>query len=843
MSGSGFVVREGHFHITDKNRYVVTGWFDDGAEQIFTARLGTEPLNVFVRCFQDSLVRQKYAKYDKNIDKEYVIIVELPEKLDGHRWLTLCLADGRKVFRRRESQLRKIQGRLNFRITNSQITGASCILNGWAASEKPIKINVFDQTNEPVKCEISHFPKPDVELEYREVSQLSESGFSVTVPMSGRKKFTLQITDGEMSARFKFSAVDKHRIMLYLKKAHYFLRRNGLKNACKRAVNEIYELIGDTGNYMKWREKNAPTQAQLTRQRQDTSLESAFYIVTPYQDSRHFTQAALSINNQTYAKWKWVVVCMEKEKSRLKERLDFSIPKDQLILVQADESSGYQNQVVSGIQAAMADIQPVMEGVRAAERNMKSAAEDIKNHDAVYEKSWILLLDASDMLEPDALYNCAAAIQKNVAARMCYTDEDVVSEDGTIYKEPAFKPDFNLDMLRAWNYLGAMVSFRADIVKKISAWNPVFGTDAVYDYYLRATEACIETGVSAFESIIHVPHVSYHVREGNRRAHFDSGSGINAEKILNEHFKRQNIPAKAIQSQVPGILRTVYQWNETPMVSINIPNKDHIDDLDTCVQSVLKNCKYPNYEIVIIENNSVLTDTFDYYKKIQRQDDRVRVIYWKDTYNFAKITNFGAEHSSGEYLLLLNNDTEVISPDFMEEMLGFCMRKDVGVCGARLLYFDDTVQHAGVIIGLGGICGEGFQKFPKESGGYQNRILCPQDMSAVTGACLMTKKSVFMEVGGMDGELQIAYNDIDYCLKVRQTGRLVVYNPFALLHHYEYKSRGAEDTAKKLARYNHEVDIFTTRWAAMISEGDPYYNPNLTRRYQDFSLRRIEFWK
>ncbi len=276
------------------------------------------------------------------------------------------------------------------------------------------------------------------------------------------------------------------------------------------------------------------------------------------------------------------------------------------------------------------------------------------------------------------------------------------------------------------------------------------------------------------------------------------------------------------------------------MVSVNIPNKDHIDDLDTCVQSVLKKSTYPNYEIVIIENNSAEESTFAYYKKLQEQDQRVRVVYWKEEFNYSKITNFGVAQSKGSYILLLNNDTEVITPDFMEEMLGYCMREDVGICGARLFYFDDTIQHAGVIVGLGGICGEGFQGFPKENGGYQNRIFCPQDYSAVTAACLMTKKSVFEEVGGMDGNLQIAYNDIDYCLKVRDTGRLVVYNPFAMLHHYEYKSRGVENTA---ARYNKEVDLFTARWADLISAGDPYYNPNLTRRYQDFSLRRIELLK
>ena len=193
--------------------------------------------------------------------------------------------------------------------------------------------------------------------------------------------------------------------------------------------------------------------------------------------------------------------------------------------------------------------------------------------------------------------------------------------------------------------------------------------------------------------------------------------------------------------------------------------------------------------------------------------------------------------------MLLNNDTEVITPNFIEEMLGYCMREDVGICGARLFYFDDTIQHAGVIVGLGGICGEGFQGFPKENGGYQNRIFCPQDYSAVTAACLMPKKSVFEDVGGMDAQFQIAYNDIDYCLKVRQTGKLVVYNPFAMLHHYEYKSRGTENTAEKLARYHREVDLFTTRWADLIRSGDPYYNPNLTRRYQDFSLRRIELLK
>lgn len=611
----------------------------------------------------------------------------------------------------------------------------------------------------------------------------------------------------------------------YVKKAHYFLQRKGLKKTCRRAVNELYEMVRGTGDYMKWRKLHMPARAELARQRQDQEGKLLFYIITPYQDTVHLAQAALSIRKQTYCRWKWVIVCTKEEKSKAVGRLRLHIPRRQILFVHASDSQdSYSNRIALGIQAAEKDIQ-----------NTQTAKARTEN--ACFKKNWLLLFDTADLLEPDALYRCMAAIRKDTAARMCYTDEDQISEDGMLYKEPLFKPDFNLDMLRARNYLGRMVLLRMDLVRQIAGWNSTFGADAAYDYYLRAAEACMESGAPVFESILHVPYAAYHAREGSRQ----DCPGI-CTKILNGHFKRQNIPAKAVPSQTPGIYRTVYQWEREPMVSVLIPNKDHVDDCRACVQSVLEKCSYQNYEIIIIENNSTQKDTFDYYKEIQK-DGRVRVIYWKSGYNFAKIINFGARYALGEYLLLLNNDTEVISPDFMEEMLGYCMRQDVGVCGVRLLYFDDTVQHAGIIIGLDDSCGECFQRFPKESGGYADRIFCPQDMSAVTGACLMTKKSVFMEIGGMDEKLQIAYNDIDYCLKVQRSGKLVVYNPFAQLYHYEYKSRGAEDTAEKLARYKREADLFTTRWAHIIREGDPYYNPNLTRRYPDFSLRRAELWK
>lgn len=833
-----FVVQEGHFHIESSSRYVLIGWFDgedrdfQAGKDCFEVYLDNQRLDTHVVCLEDESVRQKYAKYDLKVSKEYVISAKLPKDFARFHKLHARLADGRLFFERGVPQLLRLRGQLNYRITNVQSTGASCVISGWAASKKPIKINVFDRMDVPVKCEVSHFPKPDVALEYRETDGLYDSGFSVTVPVNGRKKMILQITDGERSVMHQFRPVDKNRVILYVKKAQYYMKRNGIKKTCKRAVNELYELVGDTGNYTKWRQKNMPSEAQLASQRQKMqesqhrgSTVPLVYVVTPYKDFHYFTAAAVSMKNQTYTNWKWIIVCAQAELQKAKERLHGIISENKIIFL---ESAGQQSsqhkiaQAFSWIGGRHAFDCTAAEGPDAG-------TKELSEQDLHAKKIWTVLLAPSDTLEPDALYSCLELIRHCPKADMCYTDEDQLSEDGKLYSKPVFKSDFNIDMLRAMNYLGHMVLLRADLVSKIGAWNAAYANEASYDYYLRAAEAA--------SLVVHLQRVVYHQRETGRQPH---GAG---QVILNAHYKRQGIPAYASPSQTPGIYHTTYQWDETPMVSVNIPNKDHIDDLDTCVQSVLKKCTYPNYEIVIIENNSAEESTFAYYKKLQEQDQRVRVVYWKEEFNYSKITNFGVAQSKGSYILLLNNDTEVITPDFMEEMLGYCMREDVGICGARLFYFDDTIQHAGVIVGLGGICGEGFQGFPKENGGYQNRIFCPQDYSAVTAACLMTKKSVFEEVGGMDGNLQIAYNDIDYCLKVRDTGRLVVYNPFAMLHHYEYKSRGVENTAEKLARYNKEVDLFTARWADLISAGDPYYNPNLTRRYQDFSLRRIELLK
>ena len=253
----------------------------------------------------------------------------------------------------------------------------------------------------------------------------------------------------------------------------------------------------------------------------------------------------------------------------------------------------------------------------------------------------------------------------------------------------------------------------------------------------------------------------------------------------------------------------------------------------------MKKSSYPNLEFIIVENNSTEEKTFAYYEKLQKECSKVQVYYYKGNFNYSKINNFGVQYAKGKYLLLLNNDTEMINDDCIEELLGYCTRSDVGIVGARLYYEDDTIQHAGVVIGFGGIAGHCFVQQPRGNTGYCHRIICAQDYSAVTAACMMVKRSVFEEVGGLTEELAVAFNDIDFCMKVRQKGYLVVYNPYAELYHYESKSRGLEDTPEKQERFHKEIQTFKTRWPEILKNGDPYYNPNLSLETQNFSLKRL----
>ena len=345
------------------------------------------------------------------------------------------------------------------------------------------------------------------------------------------------------------------------------------------------------------------------------------------------------------------------------------------------------------------------------------------------------------------------------------------------------------------------------------------------------------------ENIYHIPKVLYHWR-----SHEDSTAGnqdskqyaIDAgKKALMEHYARLGLAAEVEFTGLFIVYRTKFLVKGNPLVSILIPNKDHTEDLDLCIRSILEKSTWKNLEILVIENNSEKKETFGYYEQLTSRYENVRVLTYQGEFNYSAINNFGAKEARGEYFLLLNNDTEVITPDWLERMLGYCQREDVAIVGAKLFYPDDTVQHAGVVIGMGGFAGHILTGYGKNYTGYMGRLKAAQDISAVTGACLLVKREVFETLKGLDESFAVALNDVDFCLRARALGKLVVFDPDAQLYHYESKSRGLETTPEKKERFQREICRFQERYRELLEKGDPYYNPNLSLIRGDCSLKKV----
>ena len=445
---------------------------------------------------------------------------------------------------------------------------------------------------------------------------------------------------------------------------------------------------------------------------------------------------------------------------------------------------------------------------------------------------FIFFADHDDVLTRDALYEAAKAVNEDPEIDVIYTDEDKVNRSGTAYFAPHFKPDFSMELLCCNNYICHLFGVRRDVLKKAGLLNPAYDGAQDYDLVLRC---CEKAG-----RICHIPKVLYHWRThpastaGNpdsKKYAFEAG-----RRAVQAHYERIGLAARVENTDLLGRYRTYYEMEKSPRITILIPNRDHGEDLKRCVLSIQEKTTYENYEILVIENNSQERETFELYGQLQKEG-RVRVITWEHPFQYAALHNFAVKEAQGAYLVFLNNDTEVISEGWLEEMLGICQKPQVGAVGAKLFYPDGTIQHAGVILGLGGVAGHIYAGFPGDKDGYAARLVSVQDLSAVTGACMMTKKDVYLKIGGMDESFAVAYNDVDYCLRLREAGYGVVFTPYARLYHYESKTRGYEDTAEKKKRLEKETREFEKRWGGLLEKGDPFYNPNLSLKKADCSLR------
>ena len=587
--------------------------------------------------------------------------------------------------------------------------------------------------------------------------------------------------------------------------------------------------------YGPWREQYCAKEEDLARQKNHkfSYCPKISVVVPAYRTPEIFLRQMIeSLEKQSYENWELVI--------------GNASPEDETMARILKEYTGKDPRVKNV---------PIPENIGIAENTNAALAAAAGN--------FVGFMDHDDLLAPDALFEIAIRLEKDPSIDAFYTDEDKVRTDLSEYFQPHFKPDFNLDLLRSNNYICHFSVFSRKLLEGEELFRTAFDGAQDHDMILRLTDRA--------EKIVHVPRLMYYWRshEGSTAASIDAKPyAIEAAKgAVADHLKKHGFKHFQITSTraCATIFRIRYQILGDPKISIVIANKDHVEDLKRCITSIQKNSTWSNYEIIVVENNSTTPEIKDYYSQLlglsgddsyeercklhtvcghdggilHSGDGRNSIVTYHGDFNYSAVNDLGASYASGEYILLLNNDTEVITANWMEEMLMYAQREDVGAVGAKLYYADKTIQHAGVVIGLGAhrTAGHTHYRIPVQNLGYMGRLCYTQNVTAVTGACLLVKKSLYEQVGGLDESFVISLNDVDFCLKLRKLGLLNVWTPFAELYHYESISRGLDDKGEKAERYNRESEHFREKWKAELEAGDPYYNPNFSLDRSDYALK------
>ena len=486
------------------------------------------------------------------------------------------------------------------------------------------------------------------------------------------------------------------------------------------------------------------------------------------------------------------------------------------------------------------EVRRVLERQASADSRIKVTFRDKNGHISAASNSalalatgeWIALLDHDDLLPAHALALIARTIENNPGAALIYSDEDKIDESG-VRTSPYFKCDLNLELLRAQNMICHLGVYRSDLITQVGGFRVGFEGAQDYDLALRVIDAIRP------EQVVHVPHVLYHWRIHAASTAMEAGVKTYAQeaglKALSEHLQRRELPGRVeltpfMQYRVRYALPV-----SRPLVSLVIPTRNGLHLIRQCVNSILEKTSYGNFEILIVDNGSDEPEVLQYFAEISA-DPRVAVLRDDSPFNYSALTNRAVAVAKGEFVGLLNNDIEVITPEWLEEMLSLAALPGNGAVGARLWYPDDTLQHGGVVLGIGGVAGHAHKRLPRGDWGYFGRGALVQGVSCVTAACLLIRKFIYLEVGGLnETDLSVAFNDVDFCLKVRAAGYQNIWTPFAELYHHESATRGFEDTPEKLLRFSREVAYMQKTWGDTLLK-DPAYSPNLTLEHEDYSL-------
>ena len=806
-----FEVKRERFNLHDEYKYILQGnWPKDYQIEAF---LDNDKIPVSL---EEWKMTSAMERFENMVQGENVTVtVALPQDLIKYRTLKVVAVDGDtrlKWYRTSVAELLRYQGKPYYYLEEVKVDtkNSTAQARGWVIFDGPVSISVEDEMGQPIPHEIQMNNRVDVSQMYEEYDRDDKCGFFIEVHDIKAKKVNLIFNSEGIRAthiiNMNPAKIFQEKVAGYYKKGMRLLKTHGVKALGSKAVLKVTNRKAAPIAYSDWIVKHLPSKDMLSRQRQEIfAINPKFSVVVPLYKTpeKYLDRLVECMQEQTYDNWELCLSDGSGASSPLTEKLQEYTRADKRIKV-------------------------------VSHKEALQISENTNSAIAIATGDYIVFADHDDELTANALYECVKAINADDKIEIIYSDEDKMSMDGNKYFQPHFKPDFNIDLLCTVNYICHLFVVKREIIDKVGVLCKSFDGAQDYDFILR----CIEGS----SHIYHIPKILYHWR-----SHEDSTAENPESKLyafeagvraVQAHYDRIGVKAKVSKGEYLGLYRTKFIRDYDPLISIIIPNKDHIDDLKRCINSIEARSTYKNYEYIIVENNSTEDSTFAYYKELEAKNDKVKVVYWDGIFNYAAINNFGAKAAKGEYLWLLNNDTEIINDDCLEELLGYCMREDVGIVGARLYYEDDTIQHAGVVIGFGGMAGHCFVQQKRGTTGYCHRIICAQDYSAVTAACMLVKRTVFDAVGGLTESFAVAFNDIDFCLKVRKLGKLVVYNPYAELYHYESKSRGLEDTPEKVARFNTEIKRLEDTWPEIFEKGDPYYNQNLTLDSQDFSLRK-----
>jgi len=553
--------------------------------------------------------------------------------------------------------------------------------------------------------------------------------------------------------------------------------------------------------YDRWIRLHEPSKSDLEKQRKAVfARKPKFSIVVPvYNPPAAYLIAMIeSVVAQTYPLWELCLADASRE-PHVRPILERFANQDARIRVAFLESNG-------GIVG-----------------NSNAAA-------ALATGDYLTLLDHDDTLAANALHEIALAVNEQPGADFLYSDEDKLDFSGHRV-EPNFKPNWSPETLRSRNYICHLTTIQRKLFTQLGGFRHGFDGAQDHDLVLRAGEQATQ--------IVHIPHVLYHWRMHAQSTAATAGSKGYAhdagKRAVQAHLQRGDIDASVYDGPVPGTYRVVYQLREQPLVTVIVPNKDQPEMLARCVES-LANSSYTNYELILVENGSTRPETFAYYRHLEATRN-VRILTWSKPFNYAAVNNFAATYAKGELLLFLNNDIEAVNPDWLERMVKHATQPGVGAVGAKLYYADDTIQHAGIVVGMGGVAGHSHLSYPRHASGYMQRLKFTQNVAAVTGACLLCPRAAFERVGGFDEGFILAFNDVDLCLQILAAGYRIIWTPDAELYHYESKTRGYEDTPEKERRFKKEHDLFQLKWEAFLKSGDPYYSPHFRLDRPDYALK------